>query len=608
MADNNNIFFRSKNPEEMQLVRKNFLIWGCFIIVMGFLEIFSSTGWSATYYVDYAGGNNVNNGLSDVSPKKTIPTNLVGGDIVYLKRGVTYGESLVVGNSGTGRTYGTTATINSTGYILTVSGETFQTKGITKSDKVYINGEGLFNISSVDSQTQITLASATIHKPLSNVAYSISNPITITIKTTWGSGSAILSAGPGINISQNSNILIDGVVSHGIEIANNGTDKEGINVDQLVSGTARNIFLRNLYLHDNYGTRPAILLSGNTSANGHLDYVLVDSCEVYNWGNQDENTQSVDNDLMQKAYGNYHTYLRNTFHHGSADAIQIYSCEQCYVQFNDLHDHPHAGPHSDGIQIGGGTIYVRYNQIYNNEQNMHVSIWGGLSYNTSYIYGNIFHSTAYPTYRVIFHIQVDYGAVGHISNNIFSYGYYGAFKIWEPHDSSPGAGNGCTAFNNIFYENNDVGTGTTSIEFNNTTGAQLNYNIYIRKEKTVSGDKLIKWGAKTYTLSEAKAIGVETHGKKCTAAGCDWTWQSQPVFVDATRSNPNYSPNSSSSPQVNSGRDLSGILPNGVVDVDLTPIPQGLAWDIGAYEYTGPVTPPIPSSLIPSPPSGLLIR
>jgi len=191
---------------------------------------------AAIYYVDFEGGSDTNTGLSEMTAWKHCPgdllvsgnaanANLTAGDIVYFKCGVTYCGNINLSSksswNGNAIVEGTTASVAADGITVSLP----SVSGVTTAHKIYLVGEGLFEIASVINNT-VVLRNPTFHKPLTNVAYLVNFPITFTLKEDWGSGSVIFDGSknnnklPAINFSQRENITLDGVFNHGMEFTN----------------------------------------------------------------------------------------------------------------------------------------------------------------------------------------------------------------------------------------------------------------------------------------------------------------------------------------------------------------------------------------------------
>lgn len=170
----------------------------------------------ATYYIDYVGGDDTNNGTTTGTPWQHCPgdanaTDTAGaatfsaGDIIYFKKGVSYLGQITCGQSGALRHAGSTGSITAIG-VLTDLNATFQTDNVAAGDLVYIYHSkasvtgtwvescGLFTVGSVESETQLTLSDFDgVAHSTAEMTYVISLPITYTSTAAWGSGPATLS-------------------------------------------------------------------------------------------------------------------------------------------------------------------------------------------------------------------------------------------------------------------------------------------------------------------------------------------------------------------------------------------------------------------------------
>jgi hypothetical protein len=174
--------------------------------------VLSSTGWATTFYVDYANGNNNNNGLSTATPFKHCPgdknatgkaasTALKAGDVVVFKKGVVYKGTITCSWSGALVATGATASIKDNGLMTDLNAK-FQTAGVTPSHYVYIfhskkslantwvESTGLFNISFVQ-ENLIALADFDgVAHSTPEMTYGVVNPIVFKSMASWGSGDA----------------------------------------------------------------------------------------------------------------------------------------------------------------------------------------------------------------------------------------------------------------------------------------------------------------------------------------------------------------------------------------------------------------------------------
>jgi Right handed beta helix region len=157
------------------------------------------------------------------------------------------------------------------------------------------------------------------------------------------------------------------VVIHDLEVSNKGNRPvnglNGVLVELFNYGTAKNITLQNLYVHDVYGglvkdKNPgnAILLKNFTDENSdtilsRFDGLLVENCHIKNcqrnglmmWGNW----------IRKKWYPSLHVVFRNNLLEGvPGDGIVPVGCERPLVEYNTMRDCPAALPPSeacDGI-------------------------------------------------------------------------------------------------------------------------------------------------------------------------------------------------------------------------------------------------------------------
>jgi hypothetical protein len=179
------------------------------------LVFLASPVWSATYYVDYSGGADTNNGASTSTAFKHCPgdanatgtaasTTFTAGDTIYFKKGVSYKGQITVGQSGASIATGSTGSITSGG-VLTDTAAPFA--NVTSSHWIYIyhsktsvtgtwvESSGFWKVASKQSNSQITLSgyTGTAHST-AEMTYRVINPITFTSTSSWGSGDATLDA------------------------------------------------------------------------------------------------------------------------------------------------------------------------------------------------------------------------------------------------------------------------------------------------------------------------------------------------------------------------------------------------------------------------------
>lgn len=191
----------------------------CLILILGLFGL-AEISEAATYYVDYQGGNDLNTGLSASSPWRHCPgdisatgnaatTNLVGGDAVIFKRGVTYTGDTSSAPIITPSSSGSKVTENSTNGTRIISGSgqlydsgrNFVGLGVTPGNWVYIyhsknsrdntwvESVGLWQVASLDDANHITLSGFNGRGYAGgDLTYVITNPITFKSIPNWGTG------------------------------------------------------------------------------------------------------------------------------------------------------------------------------------------------------------------------------------------------------------------------------------------------------------------------------------------------------------------------------------------------------------------------------------
>lgn len=517
---------------------------------------------AATYYVDFSSGNDANGGLSTGAAKKTIPS-LSAGDTCYLKAGSVSTSGITTSSGGSVLSYGTDGTINAAGTILTSGTDTFSTDGVTTSHKVIIGGEGLRSITSV-SETQLGLDPPALFTGASSLGYCVINPVTISVKSDWGSGSAEIQGTWTVTGAEA--LVIDGSTTNGLKFdlgaarciyANNGSVKRGIVLKNIETSNG-SCDLQQVYLRN-------------------VDYPVIDSCYIHDGGNGDDTTG--DDGIGTETSVSYITVQYCTIARCGDDGMQGSPANNGFIQFClfDTNDSFAGYSHSDALQLNGASEFhctIRYNTFRNNANNTdwdncHFTCYGNLFYDTIPIEtddnGNV-------------GLRWDSGSYGEIYNNTFAYCTYYALYAYG------GATGPMKIKNNVFFEckdNNGIDEGYPEIHIptNCLTGLELDGNIYRRIEWPATGDAVIRLGGTNITLIAAQALGFETNGQYITDVG-------SVLFLNQTRDSLDLHTYYYTSPQVDSGVDLSAVIPSR--DADWILRPQRSAWDIGAYEYTSP--------------------
>jgi len=191
-------------------------ITACFLIIlMGLLISFPALA-ASSYYIDFNGGDDNNDGLSIQAPFKHCPgdanatgsalaTVLKAGDTVIFKKGVIYDGQITMISSGLKVTDGLQGRISEEGILSDLQGQ-FKTSGVQSGDFIYIYNMsttgsyietcGLWTIASIISENQMSLSGFDgLAHSSAELAYIIFRPITVTSSSNFGSGEAVLRAG-----------------------------------------------------------------------------------------------------------------------------------------------------------------------------------------------------------------------------------------------------------------------------------------------------------------------------------------------------------------------------------------------------------------------------
>lgn len=541
-----------------------------------------------SYYIDYAGGADTNNGTSDSTPFQHCPgdsnatdtaasTTFSAGDIVYFKKGVDYLGQITCGQSGGEKESGSDATIT-VGGVLTSAGATFQTNGVTTACYVYIyhskaavtgtwvESTGFFSISSVDSETQLTLSDFDgIAYATDEMTYIVSLPITYTSIDSWGSGEAVIDEEDGgdwaFKVGGRSHLLFDDLRIE--NLADTDSDPEYRGAVTCYGGSAANyIFIQNCYFY-NIDNDTAYLgnyfVLKNNTMNGVLCYIFVRAVAGYGQHSLIEGNVSTGGGTRSFNNGAYTIYRYNSW--------------------KDLTTQKY-GLHQDGIgpiDQGAGND-VRYMWVYGNTFDNTVE--------TVFIDGN----TTMPE-KLVFHSNViigRYGTTGYgdkgftVKGGQYFYIFNNTFvnpstdplvSWWMYFQDETGEYNSYVIVkNNIFLSNdNYVAFGT-----NSTTGADVDYNQYYRP----SGGYEFMWAGST----KNSYASWRTDSGQDVNSNDDITVD--PKLVDTTYSSVD-AHLQSDSPCIGAGTDLSSYF---TLDKDKT---VRTNWDIGAYEYeSGPAAGP----------------
>lgn len=582
-------------------------------IISAFLVFVSINVTAATYYIDYTGGADTNNGTSTSTPFKHCPgddnatstslaTTLSGGDTIVFKGGVVYqgrvdldwsgsAGSVITYDGNSAGTWGTGKAILGDIYDLYVTSSIYP--GFYGSNKNYItiNNFVLRNIGGVSSYSSYSCDGCIAdHSSLSSCtdlppdrpgrAMYIANSTYIVISNNdfqqighWDITkplSSSLITGAGIYLINGNHITID---------ANTFT-KMSTAIYNLIgtsggTGTASSIEIKNntigSYLR--WGIGLFASYSGavvqdidihNNVIHDFTDYdpinwnsLTVGNCGVIN---------AIHTDMM--IIGTANSTVLNVTWGTPTHPNKVYNNHfyQNKAEVCNRTSPPCGGTAAIYLTGAGGTWYI-YQNLFNNTlmQNADIRVQDGPTSGSTL---NDFH----------------------IYNNVFFDAYWQAIML-NSHTGYElnGSGKVVDIRNNIFYSINTGSKLNISVVDSLSSPSTLDYNTY----KTSRADGLIaNVNGTSYTSSTLSVIGFENHGVS-----------GNPNFIDISNgfgensSLNNFSITANSTNVVNRGYDLSTYFTTDYVGENR---PTGVGtWDIGAYELTGnDSTPPTVTSAI----------
>ncbi len=543
---------------------KLFIKWIVTLVMFIIVCSMNALVWAETYYIDYQNGSDLNDGVStstawkhspgDINATGTVVSaGLLPGDVVKFKKGISYLGQIDITWSGAHITSGSTAKITSVG-VITDTNATFLTDGVTTSHYIYIyhskpsiyntwvESSGLFRISSIDSETQITLSDfdGKAHST-AEMTYAITNPITFKSDDSWGTGYATIDA--------------EDIRYHAFTHINYGYLRfEGLRIINVA--------------YDGSNHRKAAIY-GNRTGN----YNQVINCRF-------ETIKSSAN-----SSGSHLVFKNN------------YSYDIYYVSFTE-------GPVNYGLfennwaeygsrtALGGRFMIVRNNTI----KDMYRSIYGHADsigfidqgptndYDYGWIYGNtiddfvegiaLYGTTIRPSYFVI-HSNLFIGrkpVTGHGDNGILSEGSRYIYVLNNTFLSTD-AGNGFIkaitfASDTSYYiikNNLFSGSEPLNITSGDTVGHDIDYNHYYTTDPTP-----FWYAGSNITWAAWQALGYDINSLDLDA---------DPKFVSTSYASPD-AHLQSNSPDIDRGLNFSSIF-----TVDKDGNTRSGVWDLGAYEY-----------------------
>lgn len=273
------------------------------------------------------------------------------------------------------------------------------------------------------------------------------------------------------------------------------------------------------------------------------------------------------------AFSNYVLIQNNeTDHNGEHGIYQSNSSVYPTINGNKSHDNADSGIHMNGdISEQPGNGLVQFATVENNV------IWenglsGGSGINCDGVESSLFRNNLlYNNHASGISLYAIDGAHGSSNNQVFNNTIVMApnsrYVINIPHDSGK-APVGNVIKNNILYTP-DSNHGAVLIATKTVSGFQSDDNVVVNHFSDNGGNSLL-------TLKQWQALGYDMHSIVATPAQ---------LFVDPA--NNNYALKAGS-PAIDAGVSLSQV-PTDILGVKR---PQGLAYDIGAYESVASSTPP----------------
>jgi hypothetical protein len=532
-------------PRQFRFIKSKVKI----ILFLLFLAIgvgaWAESSQATTYYIDHDGGSDINDGYSgcpDNDPafckaKATIPA-LSSGDTVIFKRGVVYDNTVILPGHGTALFYTTADDVT---YTVDASWGIGQAQlgddSVSASYLVVVQHSGT-KISGLSTDYEIKLTDAMVdHEGIAvfpiveNISsFQISYVEVANIGSTEAS-----SEGHGIKVGDSS---FDSYAITGGEISYNYIHD---NLSYGLKHSAGNAGTANVKTHHNYITHNSIQDPSGSLGNLQINY---SSGGSYVAGAGVVNCEFYNNTVINPARP---TLVSNMEINNSPNKI-----------YNNIFDGGLYNLRIDGSYNieAHGTIDIFGNTFSNaKERGLHIAGTDISKY--ARVYNNLFINNTFN------HITLTNGnsAYNKIWNNTF-YGTGMGVKMSNGADHTD-------IRNNVFYQTGAGNAGLAIYESPIGASNTRDHNIYYR----ASGD-IIYYGSTFYgasTFASYKAMVSPQDSNSLI---------SNPLLTNPP-SDVSISPNS---PAMDKGINLSVMgFSNDNLNINR---PQGLAWDIGAYEYT----------------------
>ena len=553
------------------------------------LIIFNVKTFATIYYVDATNGNDNNNGTSPSTPWKTLAKinnfSFQPGDKIFLKRGDIWNENLVFPSSGTQNNpieigaYGTgdkpvingmqEVNLNWTNY----NGNVWKTNLGYHTQRLLKNGVELLRANNYNEMDGIQFMWYYDENSQTLYLYSTTNPNNEHISINVYYDVFLIQNKQYINVRD---IEVRGGYGYGMAIRG----CSHINITNCTVGR--------------YSFK-ALQLRGYNGSN--VSYCTVDSCTVDAYWFLDYSNAGTyaGSSLRGQMEGIMvwegadhidilHNYIKNWGHAN----LNIYSTGSGVTNCRFLYNYLTAPDVAYGGRISMDGVGCNYNEIaYNIIENIHVRNQINGSYN--HIHHNIIngvHNSPLKTYGSGqgFEMQPYDGVdvVGNIfeNNTIMNCDEGGiSFRGWSSNTIS-----NCIVRNNIFYN-----CGANSMDGNTGCGITFFSPQYVGPQTFENNcfyssqtNNVVKYRTGAMTVAQFNAQNGNNNDV------IQNNIQADPLFVDYNSGDFHLQ---STSPCID-----AGTTPQATIDFDGNTIPYGNGPDIGAYEYTGNVTPQPPTA------------